>query len=135
MEAIVCLRIPAALANYQDVTQNLMQAIVSRILRKDLLRRYFDVSLVWLDLSTRMSGSDNWRASSIQGIMKRLKAKGVEVIVYEPILGQKEFFNSEVLDDLGEFKKRADVIVANRMVNDLNDVTDKLYTRDLFGGD
>ena len=127
------------LANYQDVPQNLMQAIVnSNSTRKDFIAQDILKSnprVVGIYRLIMKAGSDNWRASSIQGIMKRLKAKGVEVIVYEPILGQKEFFNSKVLDDLGEFKKRADVIVANRLVDELNDVTAKVYTRDLFGGD
>ena len=127
------------LANYQDVPQNLMQAIVnSNSTRKDFIAQDILKSnprVVGIYRLIMKAGSDNWRASSIQGIMKRLKAKGVEVIVYEPILGQKEFFNSKVLDDLGEFKKRADVIVANRLVDELNDVTDRVYTRDLFGGD
>lgn len=127
------------LANYQDVPQNLMQAIVnSNSTRKDFIAQDILKSnprVVGIYRLIMKAGSDNWRASSIQGIMKRLKAKGVDVIVYEPILGQKEFFNSKVLDDLGEFKKCADVIVANRLVDELNDVTDRVYTRDLFGGD
>jgi UDPglucose 6-dehydrogenase len=127
------------LANYQDVPQNLMQAIVnSNSTRKDFIAQ--DIlsrkpKVVGIYRLIMKAGSDNWRASSIQGIMKRLKAKGIEVIVYEPILGQKEFFNSEVLDDLNEFKKRADLIVSNRLVDELNDVIAKVYTRDLFGGD
>ncbi|WP_100380086.1 nucleotide sugar dehydrogenase [Polynucleobacter brandtiae] len=127
------------LANYQDVPQNLMQAIVnSNSTRKDFIVQDIlarNSKVVGIYRLIMKAGSDNWRASSIQGIMKRLKAKGIEVIVYEPILGQKEFFNSEVLDDLDIFKERADLIVSNRLVDELNDVTAKVYTRDLFGGD
>ena len=127
------------LANYQEVPQNLMQAIVnSNSTRKDFIAGDIlkkNPKVVGIYRLIMKAGSDNWRASSIQGIMKRLKAKGIEVIVYEPILGQKEFFNSEVLDDLEDFKRRVDVIVANRLVDELSDVTAKVYTRDLFGGD
>lgn len=127
------------LANYQEVPQNLIQAIVnSNSTRKDFIAGDIlkkNPKVVGIYRLIMKAGSDNWRASSIQGIMKRLKAKGIEVIVYEPILGQKEFFNSEVLDDLEDFKRRVDVIVANRLVDQLSDVTAKVYTRDLFGGD
>ena len=127
------------LANFADVPQNMMQAIVqSNTTRKDfiadeILRR--KPKVVGIYRLVMKAGSDNWRASSIQGIMKRLKAKGIEVIVYEPALGQSEFFNSEVVDDLVSFKNQADVIVANRLVSDLGDVVEKVYTRDLFGSD
>jgi UDPglucose 6-dehydrogenase len=127
------------LANYKNVPQNLMQAIVSsNSTRKDFVAE--DIlkhtpKVVGIYRLIMKAGSDNWRDSSIQGIMKRLKAKGLEVIIYEPFLGKREFFNSEVLIDLVEFKKRVDIIVTNRMVGELSDVSEKVYTRDLFGGD
>ena len=127
------------LANYRDVPQNLMQAIVdSNRTRKDFVAE--DVlarspRVVGIHRLIMKAGSDNFRASSIQGIMKRIKAKGVEVIVYEPELHEETFFGSRVVRDLEAFKAEADVIVANRRSPQLADVEEKIYTRDLFGSD
>ncbi len=136
------------LANYRDVPQNLVQAIVdSNRTRKDhvadeVLRRVNELvysgtaaPVVGIYRLTMKSGSDNFRASSVQGVMKRVKAKGVPVVVYEPTLDAPDFFGSEVTHDLEAFKLRCDLIVANRWSSELTDVADKVYTRDLFGRD
>jgi UDPglucose 6-dehydrogenase len=126
-------------ANYADVPNNIIGAIVdSNTTRKDFIAESIlkrEPKVVGIYRLIMKSGSDNFRASSIQGIMKRLKAKGIEVVVYEPVLEETEFFHSKVIQSLEEFKTISDVIVSNRMVSELNDVTDKVYTRDLFGAD
>ena len=127
------------LANYQNVPQNLIHAIVeSNITRKDFIADEIirlEPKVVGIYRLIMKSGSDNFRASSIQGIMKRIKAKGIEVIVYEPMLTEDEFFHSPVVNNLQQFMLEADVIVANRMMPELADACSKVYTRDLFGHD
>jgi len=127
------------LANYQEVPQNLIHAIVeSNTTRKDFVAASIvkrNPKVVGIHRLVMKSGSDNFRSSSIQGIMKRIKAKGIEVIVYEPALHEAEFFHSRVVNDLAQFKKESDIIVANRITDDIRDVADKIYSRDLFGKD
>jgi UDPglucose 6-dehydrogenase len=144
------------LANYSEVPQNLIHAIVeSNTTRKDFIAAEILKKLAGRGsaaalspqhsaLSSRVvgihrlvmkAGSDNFRSSSIQGIMKRIKAKGIEVIIYESAMNEATFFNSRVVTDLAQFKQEADVIVANRITDDIRDVTDKVYSRDLFGKD
>lgn len=127
------------LANYHEVPNNLIRAIVdANTTRKDFIadsilrKKPKRVGIYRLIMKT---GSDNFRASSVQGVMKRVKAKGVDVVVYEPVLKEEEFFHSTVIQDLNEFKQSCDVIVANRIVDEIRDVAEKVYTRDLFGSD
>lgn len=126
-------------ANYKDVPENLISAIVqSNTTRKDHIAQMIidrNPKIVGIYRLTMKSGSDNFRASAIQGIMKRIKAKGIEVVVYEPTLKEVTFFNSKVINDLEEFKKISDVIVVNRLNEELNDVKEKVYTRDLYERD
>ena len=127
------------LANYSEVPNNMIQAIVdANRTRKDFIADSIvsrSPKVVGIYRLIMKTGSDNFRASAIQGIMKRIKAKGIEVVVYEPVLTEPDFFNSRVVNDLEEFKKISDVIVANRVTSDVEDVIDKVYSRDLFNAD
>ncbi|KZZ30088.1 UDP-glucose 6-dehydrogenase, partial [Oleiphilus sp. HI0081] len=127
------------LANFKDVPNNLVRAIVdSNTTRKDFISDSIiskNPQVVGVYRLVMKSGSDNFRASAIQGIMKRIKAKGIEVVIYEPTFNEDAFFHSRVIKDLSEFKKLSDVIVANRRSENLADVEEKVYTRDLFGSD
>jgi UDPglucose 6-dehydrogenase len=127
------------LANYSEVPQNLIRAIVdANRTRKDFLADQIIArkpKVVGVHRLVMKAGSDNYRQSSIQGIMKRIKAKGIEVIVYEPVLTEPEFFKSRVVNDLFAFKAEAEIILANRLTDELHDVADKVFTRDLFGAD
>lgn len=125
------------LANYQDVPQTLISAIIqSNTTRKDFIAEQIvkkAPETVGIYRLVMKAGSDNFRQSAIQGIMKRLKAKGIRVVVYEPVLQESSFFGSDVISDLAEFKQQSDIIIANRIVSDLDDVLEKVFTRDLFG--
>lgn len=125
------------LANYQDVPQTLISAIIqSNTTRKDFIAEQIvkkAPETVGIYRLVMKAGSDNFRQSAIQGIMKRLKAKGIRVVVYEPVLQESSFFGSDVVNDLVEFKQQSDIIIANRIVSDLDDVLEKVFTRDLFG--
>lgn len=125
------------LANYQDVPQTLISAIIqSNTTRKDFIAEQIvkkKPETVGIYRLVMKAGSDNFRQSAIQGIMKRLKAKGIRVVVYEPVLEEDSFFGSDVIKDLIQFKQQSDIIIANRMVSDLDDVSEKIFTRDLFG--
>ncbi|NLC24694.1 MAG: UDP-glucose 6-dehydrogenase, partial [Oxalobacter sp.] len=125
------------LANYSQVPQNLIQAVIeSNRTRKDFIADRIveqKPNIVGIYRLVMKAGSDNFRSSSIQGVMKRVKAKGIEVIVYEPVLEESHFFNSRVVNDLDTFKREADIIVANRVTDEIRDVEHKVYSRDLFG--
>ena len=127
------------LANYSEVPQNLIRAIVdANRTRKDFLADVIiskNPKVVGVHRLVMKTGSDNYRNSSIQGIMKRIKAKGIEVIVYEPVLSSAEFFKSRVVNDLATFKSEADIIIANRLADEISDIAEKVFTRDLFGAD
>ena len=127
------------LANYQDVPSNIIEAIVNaNATRKDFIANSVlakNPKVVGIYRLVMKSGSDNFRSSAIQGIMKRIKAKGIEVVIYEPVFEEDEFFHSRVIKDLDEFKNVSDVIIANRVSENLNDVEEKVYTRDIFGSD
>lgn len=127
------------LANYEDVPQDIIEAIVkSNSTRKDFIAEQIlkrDPEVVGIYRLTMKTDSDNFRQSSIQGIMKRIKAKGITVVIYEPTLKDEEFYHSKVIKDFEEFKKMSDVIVVNRLTDELNDVMDKVYTRDLYTRD
>ncbi|WP_297532780.1 nucleotide sugar dehydrogenase [Thalassolituus sp.] len=127
------------LANFEDVPSNIVRAIVdANSTRKDFIADSVirkNPKVVGIYRLVMKTGSDNFRASAIQGVMKRIKAKGIEVIVYEPVLEEEDFFNSRVVNDLEAFKAESDVIIANRLSDDIRDVESKVYTRDLFGAD
>ena len=135
------------LANYENVPSNLIRAIVdANRTRKDFIaeqiisklpkdKHGFPTGRVGIYRLVMKSGSDNFRSSAIQGVMKRLKAKGIEVIIYEPVLKEEQFFHSKVYKDLEQFKKDSDIIISNRLSDDIKDVKDKVYTRDIFGSD